>query len=246
MFISVQFLSHVRLFVTPWTVAHQASLSFTISQSLLKLMSTELVMPSDHLILCQPLLLLPSIFPSIRVFPNESVLLIRWPKYWSFSFSISPSNEYSGLISFRADWFDLLAVQGTLKSLLQHHSSKASIIQHSAYFRFQLSHPYMTTGKTIALTAAAKSLQSCLTLWNPIDGSPPGSSVHEIFQAKILEWVAISFSRGIFPTQGLNPGLLHYRQILYQLSYKGSHHTYNTQAEKVLVGYDGSKRKSGT
>ena len=129
-----------------------ASLPFTISQRLLKPMSIELVMPSNHLILCHPLLLPPSIFSSIRVFSNESVVCIRWPKYWSFSFSISPSNEYSGLISFRMDWLDLLAVQGTLKSLLQHHSSKASILQRSAFFMVQLSHPYMTTGKTIALT----------------------------------------------------------------------------------------------
>ena len=133
-FSSIQSLSHVRLFATPWTAACQASLSITSSQNLLKLMSIELMMPSNHLILCHPLLLPPLIFPSIRVFPNESVLFIRWPKYWSFSFSISPSNEYSGLISFRVDWFDLLAVQGTLKSLLQHHSSKASILWHSAFF----------------------------------------------------------------------------------------------------------------
>ena len=151
----VQLLSHVWLFATPWTIACQASLFFTISQSLCKLMSIESVMPSNHLILCCPLLLLPSIFPSIRVFSNESVLHIRWPKYWSFSFSISPSNEYSGLISFRIDWFDLLAVQGTLKSLLQHHSSKASILQHSAFHMIQLSHPNRTTGKTIALTLHA-------------------------------------------------------------------------------------------
>ena len=151
-FNSVQWLSHVRLFATPWTAAGQASLSITNFQSLLKLMSIELVMPSNHLILCHFLLLLPSIFPSIRVFSNESVLHIRWPKYWSFSFSINPSNEYSGLISFRMDWFDFLAVQGTLKSLLQHHSSKASILLHSAFFIVQLSHPYMTIGKTIALT----------------------------------------------------------------------------------------------
>ena len=136
----------------PWTAACQASLSITNSRSLPKIMSIELVMPSNHLILCRPLLLLPSIFPRIRVFSNESALRIRWPKYWSFSFKISPSNEHSGLISFRMDWLDLLAVQGTLKSLLQHHSSKASIIQHSAFFIVQLSHPYMTTGKTIALT----------------------------------------------------------------------------------------------
>ena len=138
---SVQPLSRVWLFATPWTTAHQASLSITNSQSLLKLMSTELVMPSNRLILRQTLLLPPSIFPSIRVFSNESVLLIRWPKYWSLSFSISPSNEHPGLISFRMDWLDLLAVQGTLKSLLQHHSSKASILQCSDFFIVQLSHP---------------------------------------------------------------------------------------------------------
>ena len=136
----------------PWTAARQASLSITNSRSLLRLMSIESVMPSNHLILCRPLLLLPSVFPSIRVFSNGSVLHIRWPKYWSFSFSISPFNEYSGLISFRMDWLDLLAVQGTLKSLLQHHSTKASILQCSAFFIVQLSHPYMTTGKIIALT----------------------------------------------------------------------------------------------
>ena len=138
--------------MTPWTAACLASLSITNSQSLLKLMSIESVMPSNHLILCRPLLLPPSIFPSIRVFSNGSVLYIRWPKDWHFSFSMSPSNEYSGLISFRMDWLDLLAVQGTLKSLLQHHSSKASILRHSAFFMVQLSHPYMTTGKTIALS----------------------------------------------------------------------------------------------
>ena len=132
-------------FEIPWTAACQASLSITSSQSLLKFLSIELVMPSNHLILCHPLLLLPSIFPIIRVFSSESVLRIRWPKYWSFCFSISPSNEYLGPISFRIDWFDLLAIQGTLKSLLQHHSSKASIFQHSAFFIVQLSHPYMTT-----------------------------------------------------------------------------------------------------
>ena len=143
---------HVQLFATPWTAEHQASLSITNSWSLLKLMSIELVMPSNHFILCRPLLLLPSIFPSIRVFSNESVLRIRWPKFSSFSFSISPSNEYSGLISYRVDWLDLLAVQGTLKSLLQHHSSKASILWCSVLFMVQLSHRYMTIGKTIALT----------------------------------------------------------------------------------------------
>ena len=136
----------------PQYTRHQVSLSITVSWSLLKLISTELVMPSNHLILCRPLLLLPSIFPSIRVFSNESVLHIRWPKYWSFSFSINLSNEYSGLISFRIDWFDLLAVQGTLKSLFQHHRSKPSILWCSAFFIFQLLNPYMTIGKTIALT----------------------------------------------------------------------------------------------
>ena len=150
---SVQFsCSVVSDSVTPWTAARQASLSITISGSLLKLMSIELVMPSSHLLLCRPLLLQPSIFPSIKVFSNESTLGIRWPTYWSFSFSISPSNEHPGLISFRMDWLNLLAVQGTLKSLLQHHSSKASILQCSAFFIVQLSLPYMTTGKTIALT----------------------------------------------------------------------------------------------
>ena len=142
-------LSRVRLFATPWTAAHQAFLSFTVFQSLLKLMSMESVIPSNHLILCHPLLL-PSIIPSIRVFSSESALRIRCPKYWSFC--ISPSNEYSGLISFRIDWFELLSVQGTLKSLLQHHDLKASVLQCSAFLMVQLSHPYMTTGKTIALT----------------------------------------------------------------------------------------------
>ena len=151
-FSSVQSLSHVWLFAIPWTAARQASLSITNSWSLPKLMSIELVMPSNHLILCRPLLLLPSIFPSIRVFSNESALCIRWPKYWSFSFNISPSNEHPGLIFFRMDWLNLLAVQVTLKSLLQHHSSKASILLCSAFFIVQLSHLYMTTGKTIALT----------------------------------------------------------------------------------------------
>ena len=150
---SVQSLSHVWLFVTPWTAARQASLSIVNFQSLLKLMSIELLMPSSHLVLCCPLLLLPSIFPSIRVFSNESVLHIRCPKHWNFSFNISPSNECSALISFRMDWLDLLAVQRTLKSLLQHHSSKASIHWHSAFFMVQLSHPYMTTGKTEVLTS---------------------------------------------------------------------------------------------
>ena len=151
-FSSVQSLSHVRLFATPWIAALQASLFITNCWSLPKSMSIELVMPSNHLILCHPFLLLPSIFPGIRVFSNESALHIRWPKYWSFSFNISPSNEHPGLICFRMDWLDLLAVQGTLKSFLQHHNSKASILWHSAFFIVQPSHPYMTTGKTIALT----------------------------------------------------------------------------------------------
>ena len=168
-------------------------------------------MPSNHLILCCPLLLLPSIFPSIRVFSSESALRMRWPNYWSFSFNISPSNEHPGLTSFRMDRLDLLEVQGTLKSLLQQHSSKASILQRSAFFIVQLSHPYMTIGKTIdltrwtfvdkvisllfnMLTTAAKSFQSCLTLCNPIDGSQPGSPIPGILQARVLEWGAIAFS----------------------------------------------------
>ena len=147
---SVQSLSHVRLFATPWTAACQASLSITNCWSLPKAMSIESVMPSNYLILCRSVLLLPLIFPSIRVFSNESALCIRWPKYWSFSFNISPTNQHPGLISFRMDWLDLLAVQGTLKSLLQHHSSKTSILLCSAFFIVRVSHPYMTTGKTIA------------------------------------------------------------------------------------------------
>ena len=151
-FSSVQSLSPLWFFATPWTAARQASLSITDSWSLLRLMSIKLVMPSNHLILCHPLLLQPWIFPNIRVFSNESALCIRWPRYWSFSFNIRPSNEQPGLISFRMDWLDLLVVQGALKSLLQHHSSKTSILWHSGFFIVQLSHPYMTTGKTIALT----------------------------------------------------------------------------------------------
>ena len=150
-FPSIRIFSNGQLFATPWKAARQASLSITNSQTLLKLTSIESVMPSNHLILCPPLLLPPSICPSIRVFSNESVLCIRWPKYWSFSFSMSPSNEHPGLISFRMDWFDL-AVQGTLKTLLQHHSSKASILWRSPFFTVQLSHSYMTTGKTTTLT----------------------------------------------------------------------------------------------
>ena len=158
----LQSLSRLRLFSTPWTAAGQAPLSFAISGSLLKLMSTELVMPSNHLILCRPLLLPPSMFPSIKVFSNKSALRIRWPQYWSFSFSISPSNKYSGLISFRMDWLDLLTVQGTLKSLLQHHTSKASTLWCSAFFMVQLSHPYMTTGKTSTVWTFVGKVMSLL------------------------------------------------------------------------------------
>jgi len=156
--------------VTPWTAACQASLSITSSQSLSKLMSIELVMPSNHLILCHPLLCLPSIFPSIRVISNESALCIRWPNYWSFSFNISPSNEHPGLISFRMDWLDHLAVQGTLKSLLQHHNSKASILRCSAFFTVQRSYPYMTTGKTIALTRLNFVAKVMSLLFNILSG----------------------------------------------------------------------------
>ena len=159
-FSSVQLLNWVRLFATPWTAAHQASLSITNSRSLLKFMFIESVTPSNHHTLCHPLLLLPSIFPSIGVFSNESALHIRWPKYWSFSFNISSSSDHPGLI--RMDWLDLLAVQGTLKSHLQHHSSKASILRHSAFFTVQLSHPYMTTGKTIGLTRWTFVGKKCL------------------------------------------------------------------------------------
>ena len=165
-FSSVQLLSRVRLFVTPWTTARQASLSITNSRSPPKPTSIESVMPSNHLILCRPILLLPSVFPSIRVFSNESALHIRWPKYWSFSFNISPTNENPGLVSFRMDWLDLLAIQGTLKSLFQYHSSKASILQCSAFFTVQLSHPYMTTGKAIALYTVYNCSDLMTTNWN--------------------------------------------------------------------------------
>ena len=168
---SNQSLSRVRLFATPWIAARQASLSITNSRSSLRLTSIESVMPSSHLILCRPLLLLPPIPPSIRVFSNESTLCMRWPKYWSFSFSIIPSQEIPGLISFSMDWLDLLAVQGTLKSLLQHHSSKASILWRSAFFTVQLSHPHMTSGKTIALirrTFVGKVMSLLLLLYNAV------------------------------------------------------------------------------
>ena len=160
LFCFVQLLSHVWLFATPWTTAHQTFLSFTISWSLIKLIFIDSVMPSNHLILCHSLLLLPSIFPSIRVFSSELVLCIRWLNYWSFSFSVSLTNGYSVLISFRMDWLDLLAVQGTLKSLLQHHSSKASVFQRSAFFMVQFLHPYTTTGKTIALPMLVDKVMS--------------------------------------------------------------------------------------
>ena len=171
--------------MTPWTAAHLASLSITNSRSLLKLIFIESVIPSNHLILCHPLLLLPSIFSSIRVFSNESVLHIRWPKYWSFSFSISPFTEYSGLISFRIDWLDLLAIQGTLQSLLQHHSSKASILQRSAFFIVQLSHPYMTTGKIIALTRWTFVDKVMSLLFNML--SRFVIAILPVLQARILE-----------------------------------------------------------
>ena len=182
----VQLLSHIWLFANPWTAARQVPLFSTVSWSLFGSMSSESVMPSSHLILCHPFLLLPSIFPSIRVFSNEPALCIRWPKCWSFSFSICPSNEYSGLTSFSNDWFDFLAVQGTLKSLLQHHRSKASILWCSAFFMVQLSHLYMTTGKTIALPI--QTFVGKVALQSPLSTG--------ILQARLLEWVAMPSSRG--------------------------------------------------
>ena len=173
------FSRYVRLFAAPWTAASQSSLSFSISQSLLKLMSIESMMPSNHLILCCSLLLLPSIFPSIRVFSNESALRMRWPNYWSFSFSISPSNEYLGLISFSTNWFGFLAVQETLKSLLQHYSSKASTLQCSAFFMVQLSHPYMATGKPIALTIPGIKPTSPALAGGFLTTGPPRKSQEE-------------------------------------------------------------------
>ena len=197
-------LSHVWLFVAPWIAAHQASLSITMSWSLTKLMSMESVMPSRHLILCHPLLLLPPIPPSIRVFSNGSTLHMKWPNYWSFSFSISPSNEHPGLISFRMDWLDLLAVQGTLKSLDNTTVQKHQFFG-AQFFSQSNSHPYMTTGKTIALTRwtfVGKEMSlllllsrfSCVRLCNPMEGSLPGSPILGILQARTLEWVAIAFS----------------------------------------------------
>ena len=244
---SVQSLSRVQLFATPWTAAHQASLSITNAQSLLKLMSISSIMPFNHLILCHPLLLLPSIFPSIRVFSNESVLHVRWPKYWSFSFNISPSNEYSELIYFRMDWLELLVVQGTLKHLLQHHSSKASILWHSAFFIVQLSHPYVTTRKTIALTRwtfVGKGMSLLLNMlsrlviaflprskhllisWlqspSAVILEPPPNKISHCFPI-YLPWSdgvgSHSLFQGNFLTQGSNLGLLHCTQILYILSH---------------------------
>ena len=175
-------------------------------------MSADSVMLCKHFILCQPLLLLPSIFPRIRVFSNQSALHLRWPKFWNFNFSISPSNEYSGLISCRSDWFNLLAVQ----SLLQHHNSKASVHQHSDFFMVQLSHPYRTTGKSMKVQVS----QLCLTLCDPLDCSPPASSIHGIFPDKNTGVGCHFLLQGIFPTQGSNSGLLYCRWILYQLSFR--------------------------
>ena len=198
---------------TPWSAAHQASLSITNIWSLLKFMSVELVMPFNHLILCCALLLLLSIFPSIKVFSNKSVLCIRWPKYQSFSFNISPSNEHLGLI-FRMDWLDLLAVQGTLKSLLQHQSSKASILRCSAFFIVQLSHPYMTTGKTIALTVKKWSRSVVSDSLQP-DGLQPARLLCPWDSPGKNTGVGYHFLlQGIFPTQGSNLGLPHWRQTL--------------------------------
>ena len=183
-FSSVQLLSHVRLFATPWTAARQASLSITNSQSLFKLMPIESVIPSSHLILCHSLLLLPPILPRIRVCSSESTLRMRWPKYWSFSSSISPSNEHPGLISFRMDWLDLLAVQGTLRSLLQHHSSKALILWRSAFFTVQVSHLYMTTGKTIALTRltfVGKVMSLLFNMLSRLVITGDGTRCHDLF-----------------------------------------------------------------
>ena len=231
--------------MTPWTAAHQASLSIINSQSSPKLMSIESVMPSNLLILCRPLLLLPSIFPSIRGFSNKSALHIRWPKYWSFTLNISPSNEHPGLISFRMDWLDLLTVQGTLKSLLQHHSSKASIFWHSAFFTVQLSHPYMTTGQTIALTRQTlvgkvmsllfniQEQKSCKILWCFLDPSLPLLWEFTVIWVSLLWgfWLFLSLSVSCqlqigtchLPLSGLND------KLLQQL-------TFNIPGKRVQVG----------
>ena len=194
-FVAVQLLSCVCFFATLWTVACQVPLSSTISQSLLRFRTIASVMVSNHLILCGLLLLLPSVFPSIRVFSNRLACRIRWPKYWNFS--SSPSNKHSELISFKIDWFDLLAIQGTLKCLTQHHDLKASILQHSAFFTVQLSHSYLCVRVCVCVCVCVCVLvaQLCLTLCNPTDYSPPGFSVHGILQARILEWIAIPFSK---------------------------------------------------
>ena len=223
-FSSVQLLSLIRLFVTLQTPAHQPSLSITNSRSLLKLMSIESVMPSNHLILCHPLLLPPSIFPSIRVFSNESVFHMRWPKYWSLSFSISPSNEYIGLISFRMDWLDLLAVQGTLKSLLQYHSSKASVHWCSAFFMDQLSihtyirYPYMTTGKTITMTRRTSVGKLMSLLFNMLSRLVT-AFLPRCMRVCVCVCVKVAQSRPtLFESMGSQPGLPHCRWILYQRS----------------------------
>ena len=248
-FSSVQSLSRVWLIVTPWTAACHASLSITNTWSPPKPMSIELVIPSKHLTLCRPLPLLPSIFPSIRVFSNESALHIRWPKYWSFSFNISPTNEYPGLISLRMDRLILLAVQETLKSLLQHHSSKASVLRHSAFFIVHLSHPNMTTRKTIALTRLNFVEKLMSLLFNMLSRlvitflprsrgeekslshvqlfATPWTVAHQTPWSKGFSrheyWSGLPFpSPGDFPTQGSNSGLLHCRQTLYHPSYQGS------------------------
>ena len=208
---SVQLLSRVRLFETPWIAPCQASLSITKSRNSLKLLCIESVMPSSHLILCHPLLLLLPIPPSIRVFSNESTLRMMWSKYWSFSLSISPSNEHPGLISIRMDWLDLLAAKGTHKSLLKHHSSKASILRCSAFFTVQLSHPYMTTGKTIALTRQTFVTPSPPILCDHMDCSSPGSPFHGDSPGKNTGVGCHALLEGIFLTQGSNLGLLHCR-----------------------------------
>ena len=215
-----QSLSRVQLFVTPWSTARQAFLSITNSKSPPKPMSIESVMPSNHLILCCPLLLLPPIFPSIRVFSSESALCIRWPKYWSFRFNINPSNEHPGLISFRMDWLDLLVVQGTLKSLLHHHNSKASILRRSAFFTVQLSHPYMTTGKTIALTRQTFVDKVMSLLFNML--SRLVITFLPRSKCLLISWLEGKKNIGgfskiqlLFPSQTPNPELLHtqWRQL---------------------------------
>ena len=248
-FSSVQSLNRVWLFATPCIAARQASLSITNSRSLLKLMPIESVMSCSHLILSRPLLLLPPTTPIIRVFSNESTLLMSWPTFWSFSFSISPSHEHWGLISFRMDWLDLLAVQGTLESLLQHHSSKASIFPRSAFFTVQLLHPYMTTGKTVAFIKASRFplcrrgdqvevvawltcvmnwrdlclvIQSCLTLSDPMNCSPQGSSGPWDFSGKNTRVDCHFLLQGIFLTQGSNQSLLHWQVNSLPLSHLGS------------------------